>query len=394
MPIRSRCLTHNETGKLWATSCEGTVVTIKTGLPDKLKSREKIFNDPEAALKYAAKEEWARLKKGFILSAPTPNLKAENGQPSLHLYVGGGYTGALLVTEYKGQILTNVDPKQHDDDESSKLWCVSRNGDITTRLSLLPNHLAQEAVPKPDEDKIFLRLNHDIWQWTPDPKPQKRSLWKLKPKPKPALQELMAGGAKPASFLSAASGRYAGYANGHVLVYNDGGAELFRREIESELYSGHSLQMEGALSPDGRRLAVCSRAGLIDIFNQENGETAQITGDFEMISKLQFSPDGSYLIAREMYGGWRLLAFDIAAKAPLESWPDFGNIANGDFALDPKTNRLAVRVEKTVSLYDLTKFKKNSSFDIEHMVKKANVAWIDGNIAVRTDYGCLSVYAV
>lgn len=49
--------------------------------------------------KPAQKKEWESLKKGYVMQ----NADARPGETSLHVYIGGGYTGALAFASFEGE---------------------------------------------------------------------------------------------------------------------------------------------------------------------------------------------------------------------------------------------------------------------------------------------------
>ena len=62
--------------------------SIKNG---KTRQTQKEFASAGEAQKAYEKKEWESLKKGYVLQ----NADAKAGEASLHVYIGGGYTGAL-----------------------------------------------------------------------------------------------------------------------------------------------------------------------------------------------------------------------------------------------------------------------------------------------------------
>ena len=64
--------------------------SIKNG---KTRQTQKEFASTDEAQKACVKKEWESLKKGFVLQ----DSEAKAGDTSLHVYIGGGYTGALSV---------------------------------------------------------------------------------------------------------------------------------------------------------------------------------------------------------------------------------------------------------------------------------------------------------
>ena len=69
---------------------EGQILlsSVKNG---KSRQTQKEFASAGEAQKACAKKEWESLEKGYVLQ----NSDAKAGEASLHIYIGGGYTGAL-----------------------------------------------------------------------------------------------------------------------------------------------------------------------------------------------------------------------------------------------------------------------------------------------------------
>ena len=79
------------TGKICRITLLGNKLITETGKPDKPRVTEKEFTTAEEAQKAFIKKEWETLKKGFVLR----NENAKAGEPFLHYFIGGGYTGCL-----------------------------------------------------------------------------------------------------------------------------------------------------------------------------------------------------------------------------------------------------------------------------------------------------------
>lgn len=133
---RERLLHDPTTGKIWGTRCEGAIVEVTSGNAAKPKVQPKEFPGPDEAVAWAVKQEWSRLKKGFVLVNPA----AEAGQPSMQRYIGGGYTGALMIAGCAGRVVTN----RHQDEDASgqqpTCWCS---------LVTMPGHSMSGAPAKP-----------------------------------------------------------------------------------------------------------------------------------------------------------------------------------------------------------------------------------------------------
>ena len=71
--------------------------SIKNG---KMRQTQKEFASTDEAQKACVKKEWESLKKGYVLQ----NSDAKAGEASLHVYIGGGYTGALAFAGAEGEL--------------------------------------------------------------------------------------------------------------------------------------------------------------------------------------------------------------------------------------------------------------------------------------------------
>jgi hypothetical protein len=92
---RVRQLHDPATGRAWSTQCDGDTVEIVSGSPGRARRAAKAMADREAAVAYARKQEWARLKQGFVLAGPA----AAAGEPLMHRHLGGGFTGAMVAED-------------------------------------------------------------------------------------------------------------------------------------------------------------------------------------------------------------------------------------------------------------------------------------------------------
>ena len=72
-------------------------VSLKSG---KTKQSKKEFASEQETKKACVKKEWDSLKKGFVLQ----DSEAKTGEASLHVYIGGGYTGALSFASLRDEI--------------------------------------------------------------------------------------------------------------------------------------------------------------------------------------------------------------------------------------------------------------------------------------------------
>lgn len=293
------------------------------------------------------KKQWAKLKKGFVHVNPD----ASRGEARLHRYLGKGYTGALIVASVPGGVLFN-----RPTENGEVLVVLDAAGVDVSVIALPANHLCWKAALP------YLLVDHEVCRVASG-----------------ELEKLVAYPGMPASFLAVAGSRVAWF-DGAAAVVRDREREVMRIPVKPEMVGGHSLQMAGALSSDGETLAICVKPGEIQLHGA-NART--VTGDFEMVSKLELS--GERLFALEQYGGWRLLCITSSGIETLAS-----GLPNGDFAVDGSRVAIARGAEIEVRSLDGS---AQLSFAAQHVVKRCAVDFVDDRaLAVRTDYGCASVY--
>jgi WD40 repeat protein len=299
----------------------------------------------------------------------------------IHL-VEDGYTGALTVAPLGDGLLCN----RHASGEAAtaghdQLVRIGVDASLTAILDLSEHQLVWETCPTGSTGPVLLNVDHQIQVWNPETA---------------VLRRLSENSSRePASFLSVAGTRAAWYADGEVVVHDFASREdVFRHPLVPQLHGGHTTQMAGALSPDGKRLACCAQAGEIRWFDISTGTLLESwRQDFEMIEHMQFSADGRWLFASETYGSWRLLRFDVASGQSIHA-PGI-DMARGDFAVEPTGTRLAVAAYGQVSLFEGTSLEELARFRVDQVARTFRLAWMDANaIGVRTDLGFAGIYAI
>jgi hypothetical protein len=376
---RVRQLRDPATGRGWSTRCDGDTVEIASGPPGRERRTAKALASPEAAVAYARKQEWARLKQGFVLASPA----AAAGEPLMHRYLGGGYTGAMIAENLAGQLLCNRYDNQSGDagGAGSHLLLVAEDGSVPQGAILPGGRLPWQARYIPGLRRLLVLLDHQVFSGTV---------------PLGGLEALTAPNSRPASFLDCAGTRAAWYAEPDIVVTDlADGTELFKKAVPAQLHGGHSLQMEGALSPDGTLLAYCSRAGEVTICDVADGQARHTwTGDFAMVTKLAFTPDGRRLIAREQYGRWRWHCLDLTDGTWHADWLGPWDSARSDLAISPDGTRIAVTRGTQAHVLDPATMQCLLRFPVEHAVRRCALAWIGDKIGVLTDATCASLYQV
>lgn len=376
---RERLLQDPTTGKVWGTRCEGSAVEVTSGNAAKPKLELKNFPGPGEAAGWAVKQEWSRLKKGFVLLNPV----AEAGQPSMHRYIGGGYTGALMIAGRHGRMVTN---RYQDEDASGAatdmLLLIGDDAGILHDWRPGKTDLAWSALPADDGKGFLIRFDSGIYLWPSDGRPPQR---------------ISDATVMSSPFLTTSNGYVAWHDGDHVTVMRLADGQRFLKLARTPaMVGGHSRQMMGALSPDATTLACCATPGEIEYIDIAQADTVRRhRSDFEMITKMEWSADGRWLLALEQYGEWRLLCLDAATGECRPGWPKFADMTRTDFALDSDSKRLAILYRGHIALHDFTDMREIRRFPVDHVVRTAHIAWTGDNaISVRTDYGCLSTYAI
>lgn len=377
--LRQRKLHDPVSAKTWETVGDGNQVHILSGKPGKQKRDTKRFETDDDARKWAEKQEWARLKKGFVLV----DAQARPGEPSLLCYLGGAYTGAMTITRTDELILCN----RYLDDasqgcEGDELIFIDAKAGICARQNLSSMGLLWEVRATSRQGQKVLRMDTGIFTRTIDD----------------SMPTLISERTETApGFFSIAGTLTAWHAAGTLEARDlSSGQTLLRQPLTATMHGGHTPQMAGALSPDGRRLAVCSVPGEIQYLDVLSGEVAaRHQGDFEMIAKMHWTADGRWIIALETYGKWRLMCFDAASGEPRPDWTLQDDMSRSDFAISTDGSQLAITHRGHISIYDLSDMKIRRHFRFDHVVRSASVAWTASNaVSVRTDYGCVGTYIV
>ncbi len=372
---RIRTFHDPETGKTWGTRIDGLNVILASGGLGKTKEVVKPQADEPAMRRILEKEEGVRLRKGMVLADP----HAMAGSPCMLRHLGRVYTGALAIAEFDGGLLVN---QFEDAGQGDALWRIARDGSAERLTFVGANTLAWKLIPVPTLNKVLFLADHQIRAWDPATN---------------GVVELTRRNGMPVSFLDS-QGTLAAWHEEPELVVRDLATEKdqFRLKVEPVLYSGHSPQLTGALSADGSMLAHCAQAGRILVHDVASGTIRfTISGGFEMVSKLVFTPDNRQLIVKELYGRWGLKAYDLATGEPATGWPDLNDLGDSEFAVDNARDRLAFFLHDRAHVYEWSTMRKHSELRIDQVVKSAALAWThDGLLAVRTDLGCVGIYRV
>ncbi len=371
---RFRNLHDPQSEKVWNSECLENRVIMRSGKMSAQKLSEKILDNADAALVYAEKEEWTRLKKGYELSMPG----AEPGEPLMHLYLGASHSGSMLMEVLEnGQLLVN---RYNQNSQHDELIFLTDEGKVAEVLPLPETNSLVWNAKFSRPSSLLLLVDHQVFSYSMQDK-QFRKLGKRN--------------SNPASFLCCSGDVLAWYEEPEIVFVDRVTGEISRKQtVKPEKFGGHTLQLKAELSPDSKTLALCCKSGEIMLIDVASGEIrCSLKADFQMVRKLVFSPDGNYLFFQEAYGDWGLYCIDLQQGELSKDFPHIRDTAGGDFAVNT-CGKLAVSSSKWIDVIELLSMEKVLRFRVDHAVKSCAMKFYSGQLCVRTDYGCLSLYSV
>ena len=358
--------------------------SIKNG---KTRQTQKEFASTDEAQKACVKKEWESLKKGYVMQ----NAGAKAGEASLHVYIGGGYTGALAFAGVGDELFVYKCGGYKENGSVDFLTRLGADGAIKGDI-ILPKPLAWHAQRA--GEILLLDLDHFIFKF--DPKTgefadlSKELIFKRN---REFTSCVCAAGA---------AGETAAFAMfGQIFILRDGEI-LPLAEYKSEMKT-YTPILCAAISDDGTRLALHCKQNEIKILstttlNASCGEILnEIKGDFGIFDKICFLADGSVL-GKERYAG-KLVCLDAASGKRLNPAWLRGECAEADeLCVSADGLRLALISYDKARIIDLKSGNLQLGFELSHVVKRYEAKFERINdeefLAVRTDYGCFSLYRV
>lgn len=352
--------------------------SVKNG---KMRQTQKEFASTDEAQKACVKKEWESLKKGYVLQ----NANAKAGEASLHVYIGGGYTGALAFAGAEGELFVyKCGGYKEGGALDDFLVRLDASGAVKQQQIILPKPLAWQAERA--GEILLLDLDHFIFKF--DPATGEFS---------DLSQWLSFKNSKEfTSFVCAAKDTAAFAMFGQIFTFR-GGEISPLAEYKSEMKS-YAPILCAAISDEGTRLALHCKQNEIKILNTLNGEILnEIKGDFGIFDKICFLADGSVL-GKERYAG-RLVCLDAASGERLNPAWLRGECSEADeLCVSSDGLRLALISYDKACIIDLKSGNLQLSFELSHVVKRCEAKFERINdeefLAVRTDYGCFSLYKI
>ena len=351
--------------------------SIKNG---KTRQTQKEFAGTDEAQKACIKKEWESLKKGYVLQ----NAGAKAGEASLHVYIGGGYTGALAFSGAEGELFVyKCGGYKEGGALDDFLIRLDASGAVKQQI-VLPKPLAWQAERA--GEILLLDLDHFIFKFDP-----------ARGEFSDLSQGLSFKNSKEfTSFVCAAKDTAAFAMLGQIFTFR-GGKISPLAEYRSEMKS-YTPILCAAISDEGTRLALCCKQNEIKILSTLNGEILnEIRGDFGIFDKICFLADGSVL-GKERYSS-KPVCLDTASGERLNPAWLRGECAEADeLCVSADGSRLALISYDKARIIDLKSENLQLSFELSHVVKRCEAKFerINGEefLAVRTDYGCFSLYKI
>ena len=355
------------------------ILVYETGKIGKLKATEKKFPNSEDALKNFYKKEWEALKKGFVLNSENTEI----GQPILHKFIGGTYTGAMSIASspYGTFVYKDEATTKNKQQIAGYLNLTDNFGNILKTIEL-PEPLAWNVEYRAKTNSLVMDIDHSIYEFDVE---------------KEIFINLGNKKYNHTSFVSVSDDKIA-FANfGEIFVMDNQNKVLFKQNYDYEVVRG-TTPFCGKLSKDGKLLAFHNKIGEIQIVDAENGKlVSKINGDFEMVYQFEFVNNNKLLVVREQYGTWGMRYFDLSTNEEVQikeiEIPEYTKDVNA-FCFNADQTKLILLQRADAHVFDFVNKKLLHSFKIEHLVKTCKIKFVGEKLGLRTDYGCFSIYNV
>ena len=371
-----RELVNFDSGERLRVSVEGNALVSVSQKGGKTKQSKKEFASETEAKKACIKKEWESLKKGFVLQ----DSEAKTGEASLHVYIGGGYTGALSFASLRDEIYVYKSGGQKDGDVLGDLLVkLDRSGTIKEQIAL-PKPLAWDAQRV--GENLLLDLDHEIYIFEPK---------EAKFRQISAEQNLKRNN-EIASFICASNGVAVFGMFGQIFAFRDGEISKIGEYKCSE--KSYAPILCATLSADASMLALCTKENELQILNAKNGEIlSELRAEFGALDKICFLDDETLLVRRYLEN--KLFCVDIkSAKVSKQPWIKDEYLIASEFCIDAVAGKLVVVDQSRAYAIDLKSGDVMAEFTLDHVVKNCKAKFMDGKLAVRTDYGCFSLYEI
>ena len=346
-------------------------VSLKGG---KTKQTKKEFASEQEAKKACVKKEWESLKKGFVLQ----DSEAKAGKACLHVYIGGGYTGALSFASLRDEIYVYKSGGQKDGGKPSDILLrLDRSGAIKEQIAL-PKPLAWDAQCA--NENLLLDLDHEIYIFEPNGAKFREI----------SAEQNLKRNSEIASFICASNNVAVFGMFGQIFAFKNG--EISKIGEYKCSTKSHVPILCAALSADASMLALCTKENELQILNAKNGEIlSELRAEFGVLDKICFLDENTLLIRQYLEN--KLFCLDIkSAKVTKQPWIKDEYLRASEFCVE--AGKLVVVDQSRAYAINLKSGDVMAEFTLDHVVKSCEAKFIDGKLAVRTDYGCFSLYEI
>ena len=371
-----RELVNFDSGERLRVSVEGNALVSVSQKGGKTKQSKKEFASETEAKKACVKKEWESLKKGFVLQ----DSEAKTGKASLHVYIGGGYTGALSLAGLRDEIYVYKSGSQKDGGKPSDILVrLDRSGAIKEQIAL-PKPLAWDIQCA--SENLLLDLDHEIYIFEPNGAKFREIL----------AEQNVKKSSEIASFICASNDAAVFGMFGQIFAFYEGKiSKLGEYKCSTKSYVPILC---AALSANASMLALCTKENELQILNAKNGEIlSELRADFGALDKICFLDDETLLVRQYLEN--KLFCLDIkSAKVTKQPWIKDEYLRASKFCLDSTADKLVVIDQSKGYVTDLKSGNAMAEFTLDHVVKNCEAKFIEGKLAVRTDYGCFSLYEI
>ena len=369
-----RELVNFDSGERLRLGVEGNALVSVSQKGGKTKQSKKEFASETEAKKACVKKEWESLKKGFILQ----DSGAKAGEPCLYVYIGGGYTGALSFAGVKDEIYVYKSGSQKDGGKPSDLLAKLDRSGTTKEQIALPKPLAWDAECA--SENLLLDLDHEIYIFEPKEAKFREIL----------AEQNVKKSSEIASFICASNDVAVLGMFGQIFTFCEG--KISKLSEYKCATKNHVPILCAALSADASMLALCTKENELQILNAKNGEIlSELRAEFGVLDKICFLDDETLLIRQYLEN--KLLSLDIkSAKVTKQPWIKDEYLRASEFCVE--AGKLVVIDQSRGYIADLKSGNAMAEFTPDHVVKNCEAKFIEGKLAVRTDYGCFSLYEI
>lgn len=369
-----RELVNFSSGERLRLSVEDNALASVSQKGGKTKQSKKEFASEIEAKKACVKKEWESLKKSFVLQ----DSEAKASEASLHVYIGGGYTGALSFAGLKDEIYVYKSGGQKDGGKPSDLlaW-LDRNGTIKEQIAL-PKPLVWDAQCA--SENLFLDLDHEIYIFESKEVKFREIL----------AEQNFEKNSEIASFICASNDVAVFGMFGQIFTFCEGRiSKLGEYKCSTK---NHVPILCAALSADASMLALCTKENELQILNAKNGEIlSELRAEFGVLDKICFLDENTLLLRQYLEN--KLFCLDIkSAKVTKQPWIKDEYLRASEFCME--AGKLVVIDQSRGYAVDLKSGDVMAEFTLDHVVKSCEAKFIDGKLAARTDYGCFSLYEI